>query len=454
MLPDFEMPTLPLVIPMRAVDIIRKKREGGTHTSEELHFLVQNYAQGAIPDYQMSAWLMAVVWRGLSEGETFALTDAMVASGEQLDLSGLPGPCLDKHSTGGVGDKTTLAVVPILASAGVQMPKMSGRGLGHTGGTLDKLESLGGTRTAFEAEEIIAQVRAINACLCAQTSRLVPADRLMYALRDATETVESLPLIAASIMSKKIAGGCPAIILDVKVGCGAFMKTLPEARALAALMIKIGAASGRKVAAVLSDMDVPLGYNVGNRVEAREVAALLQNNPWTEARLKKVVLTLAGAGFLLAGRVETLADGEALANAQIVSGAAFQKLCEIVAYQGGDPDYLTNSLKPPVARIKWEVKAAQSGYVRRVDAEAIGLAAMRLGAGRETKDDRIDPTAGLVLRAALGQRVIEGNVVATLLTNNEVAARQTASLVWDAFEVGPEPPVLPPVIHETIGLNP
>lgn len=438
---------------MRVVDIIRKKREGGTHTGEEISFLVQNYAQGAIPDYQMSAWLMAVVWRGLSEGETFALTDAMVASGERLDLSSLPGPFVDKHSTGGVGDKTTLAVVPILASAGVQMPKMSGRGLGHTGGTLDKLESLGGTRTAFEAQEIIAQVRAIGACLCAQTSRLVPADRKMYALRDATDTVESLPLIAASIMSKKIAGGCPAIILDVKVGSGAFMKTLQEARALAQLMIKIGAASGRKVAAVLSDMNVPLGYNVGNRVEVREVVSLLQNNPWTDERLKTVVLTLAGAGFLLAGRAGTVADGEALADAQIASGAAFRKLCEIIAYQGGDQEYLTNGLKPPVARIKWDVKALQSGYVRRLDAAAIGLAAMRLGAGRETKDDVIDPTAGVVLRETVGKFVTEGNVVATLYANNEVAARQAASLVWDAFEVGPKPPAPQPVIYETIGLD-
>ena len=437
---------------MRAVDIIRKKREGGAHTDEEIHFLVQNYAQGAVPDYQMSAWLMAVLWRGLSEPETFALTGAMVASGDRLDLSSLSGPCLDKHSTGGVGDKTTLAVVPILAAAGVQVPKMSGRGLGHTGGTLDKLESLGGTRTALEPEEILRQVRTVGACLCAQTSRLVPADRLMYALRDSTDTVESLPLIAASIMSKKIAGGCPSVILDVKVGGGAFMKTLAEARTLAALMIKIGEAMGRRVAAVLSDMNVPLGYNVGNRVEVREVVTLLQNNPWSEARLKSLVLTLAGAGFLLAGRSATLAEGETLAQAQIESGAAFEKLCEIVAYQGGDPAYLHNALKPPSARFKWDVKAQSSGYVRRLDAEAIGLAAMRLGAGREVKDDRVDPTAGVVLRETVGRTVTEGNVVATLHTNNEMAARQTAALVWDAFEIGPDPPDPQPVIYETIGL--
>ena len=438
---------------MRVIDIIRTKREGGSNTDEEINFLVRNYAQEAIPDYQMSAWLMAVVWRGLTETETFALTRAMVASGEHLDLSSLTGPCVDKHSTGGVGDKTTLAVVPIWAAAGMQTPKMSGRGLGHTGGTLDKLESLGGTRTEFEAAEIIGQVQRIGACLCAQTSRLVPADRLMYALRDATDTVESLPLIAASIMSKKIAGGCPSIVLDVKVGSGAFMKSLEEARALANLMIKIGAASGRKVAALLSDMNMPLGYNIGNRVEVREVVSLLQNNPWAEARLKTVVLALAGIGFLLAGRVATLAEGEALAEAQIVSGAAFTKLCEIVNAQGGEVEYLTNSLKPPVARIKWDVKATADGFIRRIDAEAIGLAAMRLGAGRETKEDRIDPTAGVVLRETVGKLVIEGNVVATLFTNNEVTARQAALLVSEAFEIGSEPPSPTPVIYETIGLE-
>ena len=438
---------------MRVVDIIRRKREGGRHPDEEIQFLVQSYAQGMTPDYQMSAWLMAVLWRGLSEGETFALTAAMVASGDVLDLTGLPGPFLDKHSTGGVGDKTTLAVVPILASAGVQMPKMSGRGLGHTGGTLDKLESLGGTRIEMTADEIRAQVRAVGACLCAQTSRLVPADRKMYALRDATDTVGSLPLIAASIMSKKIAGGCPSILLDVKVGGGAFMKSLPDARALAQLMIQIGAASGRKVAAVLSDMDMPLGYSIGNRVEVREVVRLLQDDPQTEARLKSLVLTLSGAGFLLAGRVGSLAEGEALAAAQIASGAAGTKLREIIAYQGGDTDFLTDDAKPPVAGVRLDVSATQGGWVQRLDAEAIGLAAMRLGAGRAAKEDQIDPTAGVILHRTIGQFVTQGEAVATLYTNDEASARAVAPLVWDAFALGPITPDPQPVIYETIGLD-
>ena len=438
---------------MRAVDLIQKKRRGEAHTPAEISFLIQNYVHGAIPDYQISAWLMAVLWRGLSDTETFALTSAMVASGDTLDLSGLSGPCVDKHSTGGVGDKTTLAVVPILASAGVMVPKMSGRGLGHTGGTLDKLESLGGTRTALTTAEILAQVQAVGACICAQTSQLVPADRLLYALRDATDTVESLPLIAASIMSKKIAGGCPSIVLDVKVGGGAFMKTLQEARALAELMIQIGTAHGRRTVAVLSNMDSPLGYTVGNRVEVREVVSLLQNNAWAEPRLKAVVCTLAAAGFLLAGRAASLADGLALANAQIVSGAAYEKLVAIVAAQGGDPEYLAHAAKPPVAKVKRDVRAECSGFIRLINAEAVGLAAMRLGAGRTAKEEPIDPNAGVVLRETVGCPVTAGNIVATLYTGSEIAAREVTPQVLAAIEIGPAPMPLSDVIYEIIGLD-
>lgn len=438
---------------MRVVDLLSKKREGDVHTDEEINFLIQNYAQGAVPDYQMSAWLMAVLWRGLTEDETFALTGAMVASGERLDLSGIPGTPVDKHSTGGVGDKTTLAVVPILASAGVLVAKMSGRGLGHTGGTLDKLESIPGTRTLLTIPEILAQVAAVGACLCAQTEHLVPADQKMYALRDATSTVQSLPLIAASIMSKKIAAGARAIVLDVKVGSGAFMKTLSEARALADLMIKIGLAHDRRVVAVLSDMDSPLGYSVGNHVEVREIVALLRGNPGTEHRLKALVRRLCAVGFLLAGRTATLEDGEALADRQIESGAAFDKLREIVRAQGGDDECLVHAAMPRAARIKRDVKAEHGGVIARIDASMIGLAAMRLGAGRADKDAHVDPTAGVVLRETVGATVMPGAVIATLHTNNEVQARQAAPLVADAFAFSDSPAPPTSLIYETLGLD-
>ena len=437
---------------MRVVDIIGQKRRGQAHTASEIDFLVQNYARGAVPDYQMSAWLMAVMWRGLTEEETFALAGAMVASGDVLDLSALPGVPVDKHSTGGVGDKTTLAVVPILASAGVPVAKMSGRGLGHTGGTLDKLESIPGLRTQLSVPEVLAQVEKVGACICAQTDRLVPADYKMYALRDATETVESLPLIAASIMSKKIASGSRAVVLDVKVGGGAFMKTLGEAHALAALMIKIGAAHGQRVVALLSDMDAPLGFSIGNRVEVREVAGLLQNNPHTEPRLRRLVCALAGAGFVVAGVTPTWDAGQTLAARQIESGAAWAKLVEIVEAQGGDAHFLHDAAKPPLPRVTWDVKATQSGFVTRLDAQAIGLAAMRLGAGRATKEDHIDPTAGVVLRETVGRPIAAGSVLATLYMSSEDAAHEAADAVQAAFTVSPDPVPDEPLICETLGL--
>ncbi len=432
---------------MRAIDLIRAKRDGGEHTDSEIDFLVQGFTQSDIPDYQMSAWLMATLWRGLSEQETFALTRAMAQSGETLDLSGLPGVPVDKHSTGGVGDKTTLAVVPILASAGVPVAKMSGRGLGHTGGTLDKLESVPGLRVSLSAAEIIAQVREIGACLCAQTATLVPADRKLYALRDATGTVESLPLIAASIMSKKIAGGSRAVVLDVKVGGGAFMKTEKDARALALLMTQIGAAHGMRVCAVLSDMNAPLGRAVGNALELREVASLLQNAPGSEPRLLRLTRTLAAAGFVLAGRVETIADGEALADVQLSSGAAFVKLQQIVAAQGGDPAFWGTASPPPIA----EARASQNGWVSAINARAVGEAAMRLGAGRAVKEDAIDPEAGIVLHKTVGQAVTAGETLAFLYGSADRDVRALAAQTEAAFTVADAPLAETPLVYETIG---
>ena len=435
---------------MRVIDIIDKKRLGGEHTDEEIHFLVRNYAMGGIPDYQMAAWLMAVLWRGLTPGETFALTGAMVASGDTLDLSTVGRPTVDKHSTGGVGDKTTLAVVPILAAGGVAVAKMSGRGLGYTGGTLDKLESIPGTRTALEVPDILRQVHDVGACLCAQTPALVPADQKMYALRDATSTVQSRPLIAASIMSKKIAGGGQSIVLDVKVGNGAFMETIEDARALAHLMVDIGKAHGRRVVAVLTDMNVPLGFNVGNSVEIREVTALLKDNAGVEPRLRELVLTLSGIAFELAGKAESVDAGRDLAASIIANGQAFETLCKIIEAQGGDPEYLRRTVKQPTAKFKLDVRSPKAGFIRHIQASAIGIAAMKLGAGRETKDAMVDHTAGIVLRNTVGDKVDQDSIVATLYAATEVSLRQVAPEVIGALDIVDATVDRSPLIYETI----
>ena len=447
-------PTQPkLVFNMRVVDLITKKRKGGEHSGEEIDFLVGGFARGTLPDYQMSAWLMAVMWRGLTDRETFALTGAMVASGDVLHLGDLAATAVDKHSTGGVGDKTTLAVVPILAAGGVHVAKMSGRGLGYTGGTLDKLESIPGFRTALTIDEILKQVQSVGACIAAQTDSLVPADRKIYALRDATSTVESLPLVAASIMSKKLAGGSHNIVLDVKVGRGAFMKTLDDARNLADTMVRIGKSQGRRVVAVLSDMDKPLGYNIGNLLEVREVVALLQGNPWAEPRLLEIVRLLSGIGFLMAGRCASLAEGRTLADRMVSGGAAFDKLCEIVAAQGGDVTCLQQTVKQPACRFKVDVHAPDSGYLYSLDAEAIGIAAMRLGAGRAAKDDTIDPTAGIMLRHTQGDMVVRDTIVATVCASSDAQAREAGLDVLEAIEIHKAAPAATPFIYETIGLD-
>lgn len=437
---------------MHAVDLIAKKRDGRTHTNVEIAYLVRGFVANEIPDYQMAAWLMAVVWRGLTDDEAFALTDAMVTSGDTLDLSNLSGTPVDKHSTGGVGDKTTLAVAPIVASAGVPIAKMSGRGLGYTGGTLDKLESIPGFRTQFSADEIMNQVRSIGACVCAQTPRLVPADKKMYALRDSTATVESLPLIAASIMSKKIAGGSKALVLDVKIGSGAFMKTLDNARALTALMLKIAEAHGMRTAAILSDMSVPLGRAIGNWLEVEEVCRLLQNERDTEPRLKEVVRHLSAAAFVVAGRVSTMSDGEELADNQIESGRAFEKFCEIAAAQGGDVAYLDHHKEMPLAAVRQAVVASRSGWVAGIDAKTLGLAAMRLGAGRAVKEDDIDPAAGIVLHAALDEPINVGDPLATLYTSHTSLAAEASPEVLRAFTIADQRLARLPLIYEEYGL--
>ncbi|HEX5324286.1 MAG TPA: thymidine phosphorylase [Capsulimonadaceae bacterium] len=426
---------------MSSVETLEKKRDGLELSDGEIRDLVLGYAGGSVPDYQMSAFLMAVVWRGMTDAEIFALTDAMVASGGVLDLSSIPGVKVDKHSTGGVGDKVSLAVAPLLAAGGVPVAKMSGRGLAHTGGTLDKLESVPGLRVQLTAEEIIAQVKAVGACICAQTEDLVPADRKMYALRDVTATVPSLPLIASSIMSKKLASGADAIVLDVKVGRGAFMKTLEDAQALALLMKRIGEARGKKVVAALTAMDSPLGFAVGNWLEMREVADLLQGKQ-SDDQLMSEVVHLAGLGFQLAGK-----DGVSNALAALKSGSGWAKLKEILAAQGGDISVFERGQE---AKFQKDAPAQESGYVSDIDAHAIGQASMYLGAGRQKKEDSIDPLAGIWLNKTVGDAVDAGEPLARLYSSREGLIAGARRIVQSAYTIsyGRKKPT--PLIYETI----
>lgn len=426
---------------MHPVDFIEAKRDRRRHASEEIRDFVLGFTRGDIPDYQASAWLMAVCLNGLDEDETFALTRAMAESGDTLDLSPLSGFKLDKHSTGGVGDKVSLAVVPLLAASGVTVAKMSGRGLGFTGGTLDKLESIPGFRTSLDSREILDIVSRTGACICAQTSNLVPADRKMYALRDVTGTVESLPLIAASIMSKKIAGGADAVLLDVKAGRGAFMKTAAMAKNLASLLVKIGEAHGMYTAATITAMDSPLGRAVGNWMEVQEVAALLQGDVCDE-RLREVVVRLTGEGLALAGK-----GGAHEVEKMLSTGAGWEKFQEIVEAQGGELDAFDN---PPRASAVVTVYAPAGGYVADIDALAIGRAAMRLGAGRVRKDDSIDPLAGVSIAAPVGARVAQGDPVAHLHASSHDAAQAAIDSVRDAFTITAAPPEPGAVILDEI----
>jgi pyrimidine-nucleoside phosphorylase len=420
---------------IRAADLIERKRNGEELADEEIAGLIQGYMSGEVPDYQMAAWCMAVYFRGLTGRETYALTDAFIHSGETLDLGAALGRrVVDKHSTGGVGDKTSLAVGPIVAACGVPFGKMSGRGLGHTGGTLDKLESIPGFRVELTTEEFVAQVRDIGLAIVGTSADLVPADKNLYGLRDVTATVDIVPLIASSIMSKKIAAGAEAIVLDVKVGDGAFMKTLEDARILADQMVDLGQRAGRKVVCLLTDMDQPLGAAVGNALEVREaVATLTAEGPpdFTELVLEACsrLLALSDLG------VDTV-EGRELAERATTDGTARETYERWVRAQGGDPD-LELLPRAPVIR---EVRAPRSGIVTRLAALPIGVAALELGAGRRTKDDRIDHAVGIVCSAKRGQGVEAGQVLADVHARDEDTAASAAEAVLAAYEISSNPP--------------
>ncbi|MGH2346066.1 MAG: thymidine phosphorylase [Chloroflexota bacterium] len=428
--------------------LIRKKRDGGELSRDEIRSFVEGYVAGEIPDYQVAAWLMAVYFRGLSDRETADLTQAMVDSGDTVDLSALPGLTVDKHSTGGVGDKTTLVLAPLLAAAGLTVAKMSGRGLGHTGGTLDKLEAIPGFRTDLSPEQMIAQVGRIGLAVIAQTGRLVPADGLLYALRDVTATVDSLPLIAASIMSKKLAAGAQAIILDVKTGAGAFMARPDDAFALASAMVAIGTAAGRSVQALITDMCQPLGFAVGNALEVIEAVATLRGEGPED--LRRVCLAL-GAKLLTACSNDSEEEVARTLHRLLADGSALERFRAFVAAQGGDPAGADRPAEIlPGARAREVLLVEESGYVGAINALAVGDGVRALGAGRLKKSDVIDPAAGVVLHLKVGTRVHAGDPWATLHAADEVKLRQGKSLLELALKIVPELPEPPPLIHGTV----
>jgi len=403
---------------MRIYDIICKKKRGEVLSDEEIRFFVNGYNGGEIPDYQASALLMAIFFKGMSKEETAALTMAMVESGEQVDLSGISGITVDKHSTGGVGDKTTLAVVPIVAACGVPIAKMSGRGLGHTGGTVDKLEAIKGFRTNLSGEEFLKIVKEHGLCIAGQSANLAPADKKLYALRDVTATVDSIPLIAASIMSKKIASGADAILLDVKTGSGAFMKNPEDAKELARVMVEIGNACGRKTAALITDMSVPLGSAIGNSLEVREVLQLLrgelQNDPISK-NLCDLCEELA-INMLVLAEKGNADECRALVTDAIKSGAALQKFEDMVKAQGGEISSVETA-----APFITKIESQSSGYISAIDTESVGVAAMILGAGRERPEDTIDYSAGIILLAKRGDYIKNGQPIAELHTSDEMS---------------------------------
>jgi pyrimidine-nucleoside phosphorylase len=426
-------------------ELIQRKRDGGELTAAELSDLILGYARGEVPDYQLAAFCMAVFFRGLSPAETFALTDAMVRSGETLDLGAALGrKVVDKHSTGGVGDKTSLAVGPIVAACGVPLGKMSGRGLGHTGGTLDKLESIPGYRTELSLDEFVAQVREIGLAIVGQTADLVPADKLLYGLRDVTATVDQLSLIAASIMSKKLAAGAQAIVLDVKVGDGAFMKTLGDARRLAETMLEIGSRAGREVVCLLTDMEQPLGAAVGNALEVREARDTVRGNG--PADFTELVLDACARLLELSDLGIGEAEGRRRAEGAIADGSADITWCRWIEAQGGTA--AESAL--PAASVVHEVRAAEAGYVSRLGAIRVGNAALHLGAGRRTKEDRIDHSVGVVCRAKRGERVENGQALAEVHARDDSAAAVAADEVLAAYELSPEPPEPRPVLLEVV----
>ena len=433
---------------MRADELIIRKRNGGTLTREEIAFLVDGYTCGSLPDYQMAAWLMAVYFRGMTPAETADLTDVMLRSGDVLDLSDLSGAKVDKHSTGGVGDKTSLVLAPVVAAAGVRVPMISGRGLGHTGGTLDKLEAIPGFRVHLSLTEFRAALAKIGCGLIGQTQEIAPADKKIYALRDVTGTVESVPLITASILSKKLAEGIDALVLDVKVGSGAFMKDLASATKLATSLLTIGRQMGKRVVALLTRMDQPLGYAVGNALEVAEAIETLEGGGPEDFR--SLCQELGAWMLLLGGGAGDLGGARKQFDDLIRSGSAAEKFAQIIEQQGGDAGVVSNTQRLPQARHQTPFVLAGEGYLERIEAERVGRAAMVLGAGRQHMQDRIDPAVGLMLHKKVGDRVAAGEPVATLHYNDPDRLPGAQAHLQGAFSLGATAPPPSLLVLETL----
>ena len=432
---------------MRMIDLIERKKQGEALTKEQINFIVEGYTKGEIPDYQMSAFLMSVYFKGMRKEEIADMTIAFVNSGDKVDLSSIEGIKVDKHSTGGVGDKISLIVIPLVASVGVPVAKMSGRGLGHTGGTIDKLESIKGFKTELTAKEFISNVNTYKMAIVGQSANLTPADKKMYALRDVTATVNSIPLIATSIMSKKIASGAEAIVLDVKVGSGAFMKSLEEAKELARTMVDIGKALNRNTVAVVTDMSQPLGHEVGNANEIKEAIEVLKGKGSEDETT--VALTIASYMTILGGIFSDFDTAYLELKNIIASGKAIDKLKELIKIQGGDPDIIDNPEKLPQAAYHIEIKASSAGYVNSIEAENIGLAAMLLGAGRRTKEESIDFAAGLTIVKKVGD-IVNLNDTICILHTNLTECEDAKKIAKGAFEIKEDKPKQITYIYEII----
>jgi pyrimidine-nucleoside phosphorylase len=436
-------------LPIRAVDVIRRKRDGLELSRAEIEFLVSAYTIGEIPDYQVSAWLMAVILRGMTRTETAVLTDAMLRSGDVLDLSGLSAKKIDKHSTGGVGDKTSLVLAPVAAAGGLIVPMISGRGLGHTGGTLDKLESIPGFNVNLPVPEFRRVLRACGCAMIGQTSEIAPADRKLYALRDVTATVESPYLICASIMSKKLAEGIDGLVLDVKTGSGAFMKEEKDAAFLAELMVETGERMGKKVVALITDMDQPLGLCAGNSLEVIEVLEVLRGGGPED--LHELCLELAGWMFHLGGAAKTVEEGRQTASQLIRSGKALEKFREMINLQGGDPGVIESPERLPQAKFTLDMASPESGYLTSINCEAVGTACVVLGGGRQKKEDSVDPAVGVALHRKVGDEIRAGESLCTVHYNSETRGARAKEILLKSFHIGAAPLLQKrPLLHRVI----